>query len=242
MPFSFFRGSIGKPVHFSDAGIWTLTEKLDEENTQLSEEDYEIFKDAGGLGAAYGTFLATKTHDSSTETALIRAFLQVPHAGSSFMTPEERADQAVDRIARLARMEIDALMHSSILKQDQTGLIPGGFLVFLLIERLPGVRLDTCFWDYDRSERDAIRSAFRTAWEESVRAGIINESVGLEHPLWDRGHQKVYFTAFQSWCLAEPIDVWWDIFWIMWGLAEKPRGYRLSEETERFPDKTSWKL
>ncbi|XHG06806.1 hypothetical protein AWENTII_009986 [Aspergillus wentii] len=110
MPFSFFRGSIGKPVHFSDAGIWTLTEKLDEENTQLSEEDYEIFKDAGGLGAAYGTFLATKTHDSSTETALIRAFLQVPHAGSSFMTPEERADQAVDRIARLARMEIDALM------------------------------------------------------------------------------------------------------------------------------------
>lgn len=53
-------------------------------------------------------------------------------------------------------------------KQDADGLIPGGYLVFLLLGQVPGVRLDLIYWDLSSSERHEIRQSFRVAWEYEI--------------------------------------------------------------------------
>ena len=63
---------------------------------------------------------------------------------------------------------VPSLINYKIEKQDANGLIPDGYLVFLLLEQVPGVRLDSVYWDLSSSERQKIRRSFRIAWEYEV--------------------------------------------------------------------------
>ena len=51
-------------------------------------------------------------------------------------------------------------------QQSDDEWIPGGFKLFILMERLPGIDPSDGFINkqMDRSERDAVRAAFKTAW------------------------------------------------------------------------------
>jgi hypothetical protein len=51
--------------------------------------------------------------------------------------------------------------------QDKTGLVPGGFVIWLVWEMVPGLRLGSkdifgshAFWDLDDGEREEIRQHF----------------------------------------------------------------------------------
>ncbi|ODM18034.1 hypothetical protein SI65_06822 [Aspergillus cristatus] len=50
-------------------------------------------------------------------------------------------------------------------QQDNTGLVPRGFILYLLMNELPGVRLTNSFWSLGATERDEIRQAFKAAWK-----------------------------------------------------------------------------
>jgi hypothetical protein len=51
-------------------------------------------------------------------------------------------------------------------KQDDYGLVPGGYIHYVLWNKLPGTRLnDAKFWSLHNSERDLIRKAFIHAYE-----------------------------------------------------------------------------
>lgn len=50
-------------------------------------------------------------------------------------------------------------------KQEPTDMVPGGQVVYLLVEKLPGKQLGSEFWELYQDKRDAIRRAFKTAWE-----------------------------------------------------------------------------
>jgi hypothetical protein len=105
---------------------------------------------------------------------------RIPYAGSEYACYEERARQASEILDTDSRERVEAdqilarnqctacpaIRHHEITKQkdDDTELVPGGFLRYLLFEKAPGVQLDwDLFWSYEREERDAIRSAFREA-------------------------------------------------------------------------------
>ena len=53
------------------------------------------------------------------------------------------------------------LLHLVNSWQEEPGMpIPGGYMVALVMEKVPGVDLRD-FWDYDSPKRDKIRGAFR---------------------------------------------------------------------------------
>lgn len=49
-------------------------------------------------------------------------------------------------------------------RQDRDMSVPGGYIVYILMDRLPGVRLND-FWARDATERQEIRDAFKVAYE-----------------------------------------------------------------------------
>lgn len=48
--------------------------------------------------------------------------------------------------------------------QDCDAGIPGGYVVYILMEKLPGVRADNLLRELGREERDLLRGCFREAW------------------------------------------------------------------------------
>jgi len=52
-------------------------------------------------------------------------------------------------------------------KQEEQGndmWVPGGYILYILMSRLPGERLRNLFWRLDRTERDEIRKSFKSWW------------------------------------------------------------------------------
>jgi hypothetical protein len=111
-----------------------------------------------------------------------RRHYRIPYAGSKYACYEERARQASEILDTDSRERVEAdeiltrnqctacptIRHHEITKQendDDTELVPGGLLRYVLFEKAPGIQLDwNLFWSWDREERDAVRSAFREAW------------------------------------------------------------------------------
>lgn len=55
------------------------------------------------------------------------------------------------------------LAHKKV-KQDADGPVPGGFMLYMTMDRLPGVPLSSLdFWGLGRADRDNIRRAFKVA-------------------------------------------------------------------------------
>lgn len=109
--------------------------------------------------------------------------MQLPYKGSEMDRPEERAEQASETLDSIAQSEFDALQRltekrcestPTLLgykkdKQDEDGFVPGGYIFYLLMIRLPGIRLghniemDALFWTLPDTTRDDIREAFKVA-------------------------------------------------------------------------------
>jgi hypothetical protein len=90
---------------------------------------------------------------------------------------EERAKEAMQGLGPLTRHEIHVLRYLNKkgcsvtpklltwdhLCQPDSMPVPGGYLAFLLMERVPGETLDLHFWHYEFPKREKIRAAFRRA-------------------------------------------------------------------------------
>ena len=92
--------------------------------------------------------------------------------------PEERQAQAKPELRGYAKSELRSLTHFTdkdchstpkLLAHRQDiqgpeGFIPGGYALYLLMERLPGCRLGENFWALSETDRSDIREKFRGAW------------------------------------------------------------------------------
>jgi hypothetical protein len=98
--------------------------------------------------------------------------------GSEFSPPQLRQRQALE-LEGFAKRELIALklftekpcpstpklLGYKVGTQGPQDLVPGGFIVYVLMEKLPGYCLGRdAFWDLDESERADIRQKFKTAW------------------------------------------------------------------------------
>ena len=71
-------------------------------------------------------------------------------------TLEQITEQNLKSGPRLLAMDLQT--------QSLDDFVPGGFSLFLLLEKLPGLQLGPSFWDFPRSERNRIRANFKSAW------------------------------------------------------------------------------
>jgi hypothetical protein len=103
---------------------------------------------------------------------------RIPYQGTEFSSRETRAGQASREIARVAKTELDALkqlteaecssaptlLNHKQEKQTDDMLVPQGYILYILMNRLPGVPLGK-FWLMNEAERHDIREAFKVAYE-----------------------------------------------------------------------------
>ncbi|OOG00088.1 hypothetical protein ASPCADRAFT_1743 [Aspergillus carbonarius ITEM 5010] len=167
---------INRTISFaSPDSQWTLIKKLREFNDQ---RDPEMFLSSPHKpGGAYGTFLCSNPANP-TEQNIMRIIMQVPYAGSEIAIHAERARQARDRLPTPGQEMLNAystltklgsdftprLVNVKWAEQTDRDIVPGGSIVYLLLEKLPGRQLGLWFWDLNREERDRVRGAFKVAW------------------------------------------------------------------------------
>lgn len=163
-----------KPKHTE----WTIINKLDHRSFQQDEADLKY----GSFPAfASATFLVRNNLDE--QEAFMRVYLQVPRRGTEFSPPEERAKQAdssyhggveaIKAFHEKASTITPALLGYKEEAQDTQGIVPGGYVIQFIFERVPGVRLaedgilpvygaplHTFFREFNDTEREEIRKHF----------------------------------------------------------------------------------
>ncbi|PLB43538.1 hypothetical protein P170DRAFT_513892 [Aspergillus steynii IBT 23096] len=247
----FDKSWIGKVVSFANSNTrWRLTAKLRDKNNQFTAGEMKDFPDA--ISGAYGTFKCENV-DHPTKTAFMRIAMQVPYAGAK---PDSLARQASQKIPSYGQLMLDAystfrerdvqstarLLDMKSESQDHTGMLPGGSILYLVIEKAPGKQLYSArFWSLESQERDKIRYAFAAAWRECVANGF-RPFGDVSSLFWDSlsGTITIYnlMTAYPT----DPTDEWSNMQWIVWGLAKAPDWYRWWAETDRNPSMEGWLL
>lgn len=173
---------------------WRLVTKLGDLNDQESALDYlEWQAPSGAYGtfrcrnvdhpdelAVVKIFVQSvlRLHEHMTGSTQLASYIRIPYAGSDFAIHGERARQATDSLTPFGRDQINALttltenncsstptlVAKREFKQDSTGPVPGGFMVYLLMQHHPGVQLNKrVFWNLEPSERQQMREAFKEA-------------------------------------------------------------------------------
>ncbi|QMW42889.1 hypothetical protein COH20_005586 [Aspergillus flavus] len=203
MPFLFFPEEywLSKTLEVSSPpSVWQLTEKL-EEKSEIS--DRKDIQQLGSMSYARAEFKCCNTSYPYQE-ALITVYLQLPAKESMGLPPSMRRREATDR--KLSRFDqwveayrrltlydcdfVPRFLGSSHGRQDDDGLVPGGFLSYIVFTSVPGDVLGTgtsgspravlnlsqedqkrcrktdipdgTFWALSAKERAAIRQQFQS--------------------------------------------------------------------------------
>ncbi|KAJ9224917.1 hypothetical protein DTO169E5_568 [Paecilomyces variotii] len=218
----------------NDPRTWILKEKIHENKSQLDKMEFDGTHVAS---KSWEVYICENSADPSEE-AIIKIYKQIPYIGSEFTRPQVRRRQALP-IDGLAKKELDALRTFTEkgcastpkllgYKEEVQGpqdIVPGGFILYLLMERLPGSCLDEyAFWDLDESERAKVLEKFKTAWIDCYNAGLVPSNGLGETIMWDPAAERVYFTGFSdSFSSEESPEGWSERQWDEWDLFQRPR-------------------
>jgi hypothetical protein len=156
--------------HFSlPEQTWVITQHLEETALQAYKEEVELH----GPTLTKAKFLCYRKDDMTQKPAFMRIHRQIPYIDTEHSKPEVRALQAVpkylplelkafQKLASMACNVTPALLGYKETQQDNDGLVPGGFSVCIVWDKVPGESLsDKYFWSQDRDARDIIRQEFR---------------------------------------------------------------------------------
>jgi len=232
-------------VDFPEMSPWTLLTKIEEEAVQNFEEE-EAMSSSCALFSC-----ETPSNDSnSPRKALMRIWMQIPFEGSEFEPPAIRAVQASQELPWDAEAELKALqrllaigsLHTPKLlaskheTQPNDGMVPGGFIFFLVFSEMPGIALarkdqprkESLYWAQSSSTRSVIRQAFKNAWQELLAARACPVFAGLKNLQWDgplpassTDQGNIYIVGFAGAGSLKPVTAWHDWIFVTWGLAER---------------------
>ncbi|OCT49265.1 hypothetical protein CLCR_05088 [Cladophialophora carrionii] len=84
--------------------------------------------------------------------------------------------------------------------QPAEGPLPGGYLTFLVMTKMPGDSLfNMYYWGMSDEERKQIRESFLVALNWIYEQGIEPVDCGLRNILWERGSKKCTIIDFELW-------------------------------------------
>ncbi|KAL4948457.1 hypothetical protein BDW69DRAFT_203515 [Aspergillus filifer] len=232
---NFFENWVGRTISFPTPNpptTWRLEHECASKHDQTLMLDYNtpgLLR--GKLGGVYGTFIC-RNLENLEDVAVTKILMQVPYEGSELSVHVKRAQQGDPNLSHRGRDKLEHLQAMTeadvtsapriryLLRatQDDSGLVPGGFLYCALLEHAPSEELDReTFWARSQTERARIREACKVAWLDG-------------HIFWDAERDKVTIQ-------------WREGKWVAWGLAEIPKGYlctcRLRNPN---PDMSEWCL
>ncbi|KAJ5405279.1 hypothetical protein N7465_006563 [Penicillium sp. CMV-2018d] len=187
---------------------WKIVKKLNEYDYQLDEEQYRF-----GVRLSFAcTKLLCCDPKDDTKLAFMRIYLQVRFRGTEMDDAQTRASQAIKHTPEELIAYQDLTQKSSntpkllghkTTVQDKSGLVPGGFAVWLVWEMVPGLRLGNkhgpdAFWALGDSERDQIRASFVKNYNELRELGYLPDNCALSSLVWHKMSNTLYFIGFRD--------------------------------------------
>ncbi|KAJ5861475.1 uncharacterized protein N7529_008785 [Penicillium soppii] len=212
---------------------WTITAKLSERAVHLVQEDVDK-----GVGSpmTVGRFLCHLEEDP-TQVAFMRMYYQIPITGtedadlttlSQQIQPHEVCGEleAFKQLMSRGCSSVPRFLGYCEKMQGEYGLVPGGYVKYLVWEKVPGEPLtEEFFWSLGPLVREEIRAKFRVAYEEMLRCGIQPEQPRISKIIYDQSTGKVRISGFRmGWPICDTIQ-WSDTLYISYALA-KPRDDR----------------
>ncbi|KAJ5800454.1 uncharacterized protein N7518_002522 [Penicillium psychrosexuale] len=219
-----------QPLFHTDT--WEIVEKLEENAEVADERDV-----ADGLGPSdvAGKFLCRPAGSDAQKIAFMRIYKQIPIAGTEFQKPTIRAAQAVespDYIELIALKDLreqgcDAvpkLLGYHLGKQDEDDIVPGGYITYLVWEKVPGDSLDRKgFWSYPLSKREEIRHKFCEAYKKLVKCGYRPLMSVSSKIIYDWNTGEMHISGFSNAVRIDTSEEWNDRIYIWYSLVLKSK-------------------
>ncbi|KAJ5512143.1 hypothetical protein N7463_001695 [Penicillium fimorum] len=196
---------------------------------QLSEHTFRIPESdvVHGLGPSYtaGKFECHREHDG--EDGVMRIYLQVPHLRTEFRTPDRRPEQAVaspghaeinglkqlDRMGSTVAPKLLALRQD---KQSDTGIVPRGYIDYLVWAKVPGESMDMKrFWGLQEESRTAIRLVFKALFSELLSIDIKPFPESPDKIIYDFESETMHLEGLRAATQKGTSQQWVDRFYVI---------------------------
>ncbi|KAF3398171.1 hypothetical protein F1880_006324 [Penicillium rolfsii] len=204
---------------------WKILEKLNERDYQVTEEENDRY---GFPSLATAKYLCCDPR-ARTKKAFMRIYKQVPHRKTEMDDADIRSRQAVtyDPEELIAYRDLTEkgsrntpkLHGYKTDKQDRSGLVSGGFIIWLVWEIVPGLRLGDYnsadqFWALESHERDQVRSAFLQALPKLHENGWFPRVSSAGSLVWNQKTQTLYFIGPFEEASKPERPIRWSAKWI----------------------------
>ncbi|KAI2791881.1 hypothetical protein POX_c04761 [Penicillium oxalicum] len=214
--------------HPSDrAFTWKITQKISERSVSLTQQDVDM---GCGSPMAVGKFLCCLA-DGPTQTAFMRVYYQIPIIGTEDADVTTLAEQvqppevcgeheAFKLLTRRGCSSVPRFYGYCERKQGESDLVPGGYIKFIVWEKVPGESLTReYFWSLDPTAREEIRVRFRAAYEDVLRCGVKPQMCGISKIIYCKKSGNIRISGFRrGWPILDKLE-WSDTRYVEYGLA-----------------------
>ncbi|KAJ5858182.1 hypothetical protein N7455_009076 [Penicillium solitum] len=191
-----------------------------------------------GLGPAYvaGKFLCRPASPGNPNLlSFMRIYKQIPIAGTEFEKGPIRAAQAVksheptELTAYKSLKEkgcdvIPQLLGYQSDQQDEDDTVPGGFITYVMWEKVPGESLDwQMFWISSFSKREEIRVKFCEVYKKLDAYGY-HLGTGMRKILYDWPTKTMHLSGLPDTTRTAEDTQWSDSLYVNYGLVRPPTG------------------
>lgn len=171
-------------------------------------------------------FLARQSTPPSTDEFVIKIKVQRPsesHPPSP--GPSDTTSHELKALTTFNDLNFSYAPHLISFKcavQDSRGPLPGGYITYTVMTKMPGSSLFGKFWNMPTVEREEIVSKSLTALRSIHELGIEPVDRGLRNVIWDGKTKHVSIIDFELW--NEVGEVFADQLRELqrWGLARRP--------------------
>ncbi|KAF4770945.1 hypothetical protein HAV15_012436 [Penicillium sp. str.  len=154
--------------------------------------------------------------------------------GTELSKSETRAKQAVPMkpitelvaLKRLKKMGCDVVLDLLGFQEETQGpdgFVPGGFITFVVWEKVAGEPLGYDeFWNMNYNMRDSIRRKFRATYPKLLHGGIKPCIQSTSKLIVDTSTEEMHISGFSQAAFIEPTEEWSDANFALFGLANPP--------------------
>ncbi|KAK2779795.1 hypothetical protein FQN52_002394 [Onygenales sp. PD_12] len=225
-------------LHCREGTIWLISEKISEKSTLLPS----LPGVRRGKAEAQAVYHCEEIVGGrrNGRRAIVKVRMQIPPEFPPSFNPAVRAQLAETVPAGWTRKELHSLTHFNEKKctavpkllnvvsswQDGPEMpVPNGYLVFIVMEELPGVLLAD-FWSYPLWKRDVIRASFKRSLTELFSFHGRPWDCRLENLIYDEKTDKCYFVDFEGVDVTEDkqVLIFADLYFYLWGLMHEEFG------------------
>lgn len=216
----------GREITFqidNSQSTWKIYKKI----AESEKFDYTMLYDNNRpRSEAHGVFAVSNVQDP-TQAAALKIWMQVVWFFLPGKTSEPQPDMGIyskseidclERLTKAGCSSTPSLLAWKHNIQGKKGVIPGGYIDYMLMDMLPGVK--PVFCDTGLSEKREVQDAFKKAWFECVSHGRDNRSRRSRNLLWDRKEQKCYIVDWEHWIETTDDTVWKNGMFYRWSLDD----------------------